>query len=186
MEIDLNVTANGPTNPPVLSPWPGTNKAIVHAMYPRQVWFEEHQPSIFYAPPSNSNIRHIPLVNQPERDLPSSILSALPPSQPSPCVGNNNNLNPSTSLYLSDGHVSMMLSPQSPHEPPVNAPSLPSASALSSTPPPPLVPFDETPVNQESVITRVASQIFNIDTIWDWQVEAINVPLTTSYSTRQP
>ena len=56
------------------------------------------------------------LVTQPERDLPSSSPSALPLSRPSPCVGINNNLNPSTSLDPSDGHVFMTLSPPSPSE----------------------------------------------------------------------
>ena len=68
MEVDPNATVIGPTNPPVLSPLSGTNKAIVKAMYPRKVWFEERHPPIFYAQPSNSNIRHIILVTQPERD----------------------------------------------------------------------------------------------------------------------
>ena len=131
MEVDPNATANGPTNPAVLSPLSGTNEAIVNAMYPRQVRFEECHPPIFYAQPSNSNIRHILLVTQSERDqhetatsLTSSIPPALPPSQPSPCFGNNNNRNQSTSLYPSDDHVLMTLSPQSPCKPPANAPIL--------------------------------------------------------------
>ena len=126
MEFNPNATANGPTNPPVPLPLSVTNKAIVNAMYLRQVRFEERHPPDFYTLPPNSNIRHIPLGPQPERDLPSSIPSALPISRPSPCVGINNNPNPSTSLDPSDGHVYMTLSPQSLSKPATNTPAPPS------------------------------------------------------------
>ena len=114
MDVDPNATANGPTNPPVpLPPVPLplsiTNEAIVNAMYPRQVRFEERHPPNFYTPPPISNIGHIPLVTQPERDLPSSSPSALPLSRPSPWIGIHNNLNPSTSHDPSDGHVFVTL-----------------------------------------------------------------------------
>ena len=39
---------------------------------------------------------------------------------------------------------------------------------------PPLVPFGEIHFLQKIIITRAASQIFNINTPLDWQVQSIN------------